>query len=152
MSTFAAESQRWSSNGSSSGGPGNESHAAGVIVLRSKDQGVGTGETSRSENAIESLLHDFQPISLEATNQSARLLKRQDNKYVVDIGRLKTILARLRDQFAVLEIDGKRVFAYSSCYFDDQLKSYYDHLLGKRLMFKIRTRCYVDSGDSFFEV
>ena len=147
MSTFAAESHRSSSNGA-----GHESHAAAVFVARSEDQPTVTEETSGSEIGIGSLFLEFQPITLEATNQSASMLKRLEQKYVLDIGSLKTFLANLRDKFAVLQIDGKTVFEYSSCYFDDQLKSYYDHLQGKRLRFKIRTRCYVDSGATFFEV
>ena len=152
MIPVAAESHKSSSIGLNSNGAGRKSQSAGIAVARSKDQRGGTGETSASDYPIESLIHDFQPITLEATNQAARMLKRQENKYVLDIGGLKTFLVDLRDTFAILEIGGKKVFGYSSCYFDDQLKSYYDHLQGKRLRFKIRTRCYVDTGTTFFEV
>ena len=72
MNIFAAESLGKSLNGSFSNGAGRESHAAELIVARSKDQGVETGEPSWSENAIGSLTLDFQPTTLEATNQSAR--------------------------------------------------------------------------------
>ncbi len=101
---------------------------------------------------LEKFIQDFAPISLEDTNKSARMLKRVANKYVVRREELREIFAALQDKFAVLEIDGVTEFTYSSCYFDDNFKSYYDHHQGKRLRFKIRQRHYIDSGKIYFEV
>lgn len=101
---------------------------------------------------IEALLSQFAPISLEATNQSARMLKRTDNKYVLNIDQLATVFGDLSDDFRGLEIEGKRIFTYNSCYFDDNYKCYHDHHQGKRQRFKVRTRHYVDSDQLYFEV
>lgn len=104
------------------------------------------------DGIIGALAAQFQGISLEETNKSAKLLKRVDNKYVVGPDELKLILGSLNKTFWALEIDGRRVFSYRSCYFDDDFACYYDHHQGRRLRFKVRTRHYVDSGEVYFEV
>lgn len=109
-------------------------------------------EPAASEGRFGPLLRTFRPISLQETIDTAAMLQRQENKYVLDAVQLAAFLEDLRHRFAVLEIDGRRVFSYSSCYFDDDHKCYYDHLQGKRLRFKARTRRYVDTGDIYFEV
>ena len=105
-----------------------------------------------ADGTIEELIQDYEPISLEETNKKSRMLKRVDNKYVLRRDELRKILDGLQDDFAVLEIDGVKEFTYSSCYFDDNFTSYYEHHQGKRLRFKIRQRHYVDSGELYFEV
>jgi hypothetical protein len=53
----------------------------------------------------------------------------------------------------VLEIDGRRRFAYRSRYFDTaDLRCFWDHVHGRKPRFKARTRCYLDSGECQFEV
>lgn len=95
----------------------------------------------------------FEAISLEETNRSASMLKRFDNKYVVNRSQFEEFLSLALDDFFILEIEGSRQFSYSSCYYDDEVyQCYLDHLQGKRHRFKVRTREYVDSGLMFFEV
>ena len=98
------------------------------------------------------LFETFDPISLEDTNNSARMLKRFDNKYVLSRPQFEEFLNFVHDDFRILEIEGTREFTYSSCYYDDNHRCYLDHHQGKRRRFKVRTREYVDSGAIYFEV
>jgi VTC domain len=109
-------------------------------------------EVETGDHEFEALLDDFDSISLQATNESARMLKRSENKYVLTNAQFRRVLLELRDAFAILEIDGKKSFRYSSCYFDDQFQLFHDHHQGKRLRLKVRTRQYIDTGDVFFEM
>jgi hypothetical protein len=53
----------------------------------------------------------------------------------------------------VLEIDGRRAFAYESVYFDtSDLLTYRQHLQGRRRRYKVRTRAYLDTAYCAFEV
>jgi hypothetical protein len=53
----------------------------------------------------------------------------------------------------VLEIDGRREFAYDTVYFDtEDLRCFRDHNEDVRPRFKARRRCYVDAGDCVCEV
>ena len=101
---------------------------------------------------VQTSLRSFLPISLEDTNKSASMLKRIDNKYIVDKPTLRSVLDLLRPDFRLLEIDGRSVFSYESCYFDDRQRCFHEHLQGRRQRFKARTRRYVESGKAFFEV
>ena len=105
-----------------------------------------------SEKTLTELFGQFTPISLDDTNKSAKMLKRFDNKYVVGRDQFETFLSLVIEDFKILEIKGTRQFSYTSCYYDDNYRCYFDHLQGKRHRFKVRTREYVDSGLMFFEV
>ena len=105
-----------------------------------------------AKKSLEEMFWAFDPITLEETNRSARMLKRFDNKYVLDRTQFDAFLSLVHKDFAILEIDGIREFSYSSCYYDDHHRCYLDHHQGKRRRFKVRTREYVDSGAIYFEV
>jgi hypothetical protein len=99
------------------------------------------------------LVAGFDAISLDELNEHAELLCRVDNKYIVDLETVGELVDALRDEFRVLEIDGRRVFTYETVYFDSpQLGAYRAHLQGRRRRFKVRSRRYVDSGLHVFEV
>ena len=101
---------------------------------------------------MQALLNDFEPISLEKTNQLAKMLNRVDNKYVVDYEQFAALLDTVRNQFAVLNIEGRNEFQYASCYYDDNFSCYFEHHQARRQRVKARTREYVNSGLLFFEV
>lgn len=102
---------------------------------------------------IENSLSVYAPINLASLNERAEMLARIDNKYIVKGKELVPALACLSEHFDVLEIDGKRAFEYSSCYFDDtERRTYYDHHQRRRKRCKIRVREYVDAGIYFLEV
>ncbi|MBP2413944.1 hypothetical protein JOF48_002743 [Arthrobacter stackebrandtii] len=92
------------------------------------------------------------PISLEAVNEEAALQRRVDKKFLLTRSQLAALLDRLGSDFAVMEIAGRRVFGYSSTYFDTPgLDQFRAHRQGRRRRFKVRTRTYLDSGLCMFE-
>ena len=98
-------------------------------------------------------LDDLKPISLDELDSRAALLRRVDTKYVAEISVLHELLERLPEPHDVLEIQGRRQFAYETTYFDTpDLVCFRDHIDGKRPRFKSRTRYYVDTKQCVFEV
>lgn len=92
-------------------------------------------------------------ISLAELNEKAAMQTRIDRKYIVDAAYAAEVLATLPADAAVLEINGEREFAYDSVYFDTpDLESYRLGATGRRNRYKVRTRSYVDTGDTFLEV
>ena len=65
-------------------------------------------------------LDAFRTISLETLDERAALLKRVDTKYLLAEADLEALLAELAADHDVLEIDGRRRFAYRSVSFDTQ--------------------------------
>ncbi len=108
---------------------------------------------TKPKKTLSQLFGKFNSISLEETNKKAKMLKRFDNKYVINRINFESFLEFLHEDFSILEIEGIREFSYSSCYYDDKkYQCYFDHQQGKRRRFKVRTREYLDSGLLFFEV
>ena len=101
---------------------------------------------------MQTLLNDFQTVSLGETNRLAKMLSRVDNKYVVDYQQFGALLDIVRDDYAVLNIEGRNEFQYASCYYDDSFSCYFEHHQARRQRVKVRTREYVNSGLIFFEV
>jgi hypothetical protein len=92
-------------------------------------------------------------IDLSALDAGAALLTRIDRKYVVPVEILERLVLSLDDSWSALEIDGSRLFGYSSVYFDTpDFVTYRAHLQGRRRRFKVRVRRYVDSDDCMLEV
>jgi hypothetical protein len=95
----------------------------------------------------------FPALGLEALNSAAALQDRVDTKYVISLADFAALAERLRDTHAVLEIDGRRAFAYRTTYFDTaELRVFRDHVQERRRRYKCRSREYVDSGLCTFEV
>ncbi|HWV24927.1 MAG TPA: polyphosphate polymerase domain-containing protein [Thermomicrobiales bacterium] len=102
---------------------------------------------------MQSLLSTFDPISLEETNQEARLLTRTDSKYMVPWDTFVDWARTLHASHRILEIDNRRLFTYDTRYFDtSDLDLFRHHIQGRRRRFKIRTRQYVESKLSFLEI
>ena len=102
---------------------------------------------------IDWLTSDFSPISLDELNETAEMLSRIDNKYVVPRVALQRLVPALRHEFNILDIDQRRAFTYDTRYFDDaQRSAYFEHHQGLRKGFKVRVRRYADAGLSFLEV
>lgn len=98
------------------------------------------------------ILSDFSPITLGEMN-SVSLMKRSDTKFVFPLRSLPAILRAMSGGYRVLQIDKKSVFHYANMYFDtaDQ-RLYQQHHNGRLNRYKIRSRRYIESGQSFFEV
>ena len=102
---------------------------------------------------IVELLEQFAPVSLRELEDRAALLRRVDNKYAVERQAFLELSAGLKDDHDVLEIDGRRAFAYRTTYFDTpDLRCFTDHVDGHLPRFKARTRLYQDSDQCTFEV
>jgi hypothetical protein len=92
-------------------------------------------------------------IALPDLTQRAALQTRVDRKYLVTTATLAAMMDEIAGSTAALDIDGRRVFGYSSVYFDtDDLLCFREHRQGRRRRFKVRTRSYLDSGDCLLEV
>jgi hypothetical protein len=92
-------------------------------------------------------------ISLSELDRRAALQRRTDTKYVVTWDQLRALTGDLAADHQVLEIDGRRSFTYESVYFDTpDLDSFRAHVEDRVPRFKVRSRLYVDSGTSSFEL
>ncbi|MCC6496022.1 MAG: polyphosphate polymerase domain-containing protein [Propionibacteriaceae bacterium] len=92
-------------------------------------------------------------VSLERLLQAAALQTRVDRKYVLDEAELPEVLRHLDGAAEVLSIDGRRQFAYRSTYFDTpELDAFHRAGRGRRRRFKVRTRVYRHSGETWLEV
>ena len=92
-------------------------------------------------------------ISLAELIARAALQVRLDRKYLVTAAEFARLAARLEGELEALDIDGRRSFGYESHYFDTpSLLTYREHLAGYSDRFKLRTRSYLDSGETMFEV
>ena len=84
---------------------------------------------------------------------SVKLMNRTDTKFVFPLTTLIKILPKLVKHYRVLEINGVRLNAYRSLYFDtEDFQFYHQHHNGKTNRNKVRFREYIDSGLSFLEV
>lgn len=101
---------------------------------------------------IKDLLQEFRPISLSEMDE-VKLLNRTDTKFVFNKQQLLEILPQLTEDYASLEINGKRAAKYKTLYFDtEDFQLYTLHHNGKKNRNKVRFRSYVDSDLSFLEV
>ena len=97
-------------------------------------------------------LADFAPVSLEAIGQRASQ-DRCDTKFLLPQGQLPALLDSLRQDYRVLEVGGVRLHHYRTLYFDTAgFDLYRRHQRSARRALKIRSRQYVGSGRSFFEL
>ena len=98
------------------------------------------------------LLNTFAPITLEEMS-GVKLMNRTDTKFVTTVERLCRLLTLARDDYRAQEIDGKRIAAYYTAYFDTpDFNMYVVHQNGHVGRQKLRIRSYVDSGLNFLEV
>lgn len=93
------------------------------------------------------------PIDLDELQRTAGLTTRADRKYIVDWTTLGELLRAVEISHRVLDISGRRVFRYESIYFDSPaLGAFHDHLQGRRRRYKVRSRRYLDTGLTMFEL
>lgn len=110
---------------------------------------------SPSRHALQSLaqrLAGFSTISL-AEIERATLQTREDTKFVLGESTLLNLLNRLEDSYAILYHCGSRIQPYHTLYFDTpDLQMYHAHHRGAAVRYKVRSREYVLSGLTMFEV
>ncbi|NCA85409.1 MAG: polyphosphate polymerase domain-containing protein [Clostridia bacterium] len=94
----------------------------------------------------------MQHISLDEMDQ-VRLLDRFDKKFVFPLFALPAILSEAARWYRVLEIEGHRILAYRSTYYDTPyLGMYLAHHNRKLNRYKVRRREYLTTGQAFFEI
>jgi len=114
-----------------------------------------TATAVTAHDRVRAVLHPLDAVGLDELVTSAALLARVDRKYVLTVDDALAVLDRLARTGGarVLEIDGRRQFGYESVYFDTpDLASFRLTATRRRRRFKVRTRTYLDSGESFLEV
>lgn len=98
------------------------------------------------------IINTFETISLKEM-ENVSLMKRTDTKFIIHEKNLIEILASIKDQYRVLEINKNRMLPYSSLYFDTPAKKFYtDHHNQKVNRTKVRIRKYVESNICFLEI
>jgi hypothetical protein len=76
-----------------------------------------------------------------------------DTKYILSKAQLALLLEEIKEEQFVLEIDNTRVFNYKTIYFDTpDFQFYKDHHNGCVNRIKVRSREYVESNLSFYEI
>jgi VTC domain len=99
-----------------------------------------------------SFLTAMSTVSL-AELDSVALLNRIDNKYVLNKQQLELILPVIQQNYRVLLIGNDNIFTYENNYFDTKdLQFYYDHHNGYTNRMKVRSRKYLETNTSFFEI
>ena len=95
----------------------------------------------------------FEKFSLEELQERAPMNRRVDRKYILSKEALPEVLAACAASYQLLTIHSKHVFDYDTWYYDTpEYSIYHHHHQGKGNRFKVRKRCYVQSGETFVEV
>lgn len=92
------------------------------------------------------------PVSLAELGEAA-LMDRVDRKYMIPAGTLADLLAELAGDYRVLEVEGRRLAAYTTRYYDTADLSFYTaHHNGRAPRFKVRVRTYEGAESGYLEV
>lgn len=103
--------------------------------------------------AIDEVLLGRAATDLTTVRASGDLQQRYDTKYVLNVDTALELLAVLDPQWRVLEVDRQRSTAYQSSYYDDpDFGLFHDHVQGRRLRYKVRTRRYGDDPTEMLEI
>lgn len=113
---------------------------------------AGVPEQDTALCSAQQIIDRFEPIELGAM-AGVSLLNRTDTKFVMGSSTLLAALQQLSGDYRVLEVEGVRRHHYQTLYFDTaDFALYYRHHAGASDRYKVRSRAYVESGLSFFEV
>lgn len=98
------------------------------------------------------VLDSYEPITLDQMADS-KLMDRVDTKYVTTRQILDAVLALASSDYYVLYTGGSPVSRYDTLYFDTEgLDMYMMHQNGRLNRTKVRTRTYVNTGESYLEI
>lgn len=104
-------------------------------------------------SGIAAVVAALPPITLEELNQRAALLRRTDRKYILTDDQFLDLLRQVDGDVRVLEIEDERNPRYESLYFDTpEHDSFRAAAHKRRRRFKVRTRSYVETQQTFLEV
>jgi len=97
-------------------------------------------------------INSMDALTLEQLD-SVALMNRIDRKYVLKSNELQLLISEITSNYYVLQIDGHRMFTYENNYFDTKdLQFYFNHHNGYVHRIKVRSRKYVETNASFFEI
>lgn len=103
--------------------------------------------------AIEENLLRRDATDLDTLRASGDLQDRYDTKYVLNLDAALKVLDVLDSDWQVLQVNQKRFTPYESSYYDDQnFGLFRDHVMGRRLRYKVRTRRYGNDPDEMLEI
>jgi len=109
-----------------------------------------TVDTSASTSLT---LGRLRPVDLDTVLAHAELLERVDRKYVVPLSLGRDLVGSLVESHQVLSVAGRTTTTYRTTYFDTaELQCVRDHIQGRRLRFKARSRLYVEDDLCRLEV
>ena len=112
-----------------------------------------TAPDSDDGSGFRSAIDQMQPVALDEINREAALLTRTDRKYIVSDAQLGALAADFVDRCSVLQLDGRRNFAYSTTYHDTpDRRLHRDTAYRRPTRFKVRVREYADTGLAMLEV
>lgn len=104
-------------------------------------------------DSVASAVGALRPVGLDELVERAELLTRLDRKYMLPLTDLPYVVGGLDEDVRVLEVNGERLFAYRSVYFDTpDMVGYLGAARRRRRRFKLRIRTYLASGQHFLEV
>ena len=105
------------------------------------------------QHAVDQVLSSLPPITLEEMD-GVKLLNRIDTKYLTDEATLVRVLAEAGAAgYRALEAEGEKISPYNSVYYDTEgLRMFLDHHNRRLVRQKVRTRVYVNSGDTYLEI
>ncbi|HZK09000.1 MAG TPA: polyphosphate polymerase domain-containing protein [Bacteroidales bacterium] len=107
---------------------------------------------ANSHQQVQDSAARLQAITLGEMDQ-VKLLDRFDRKFVFPLFALPDILSEAARWYRILEIDGHRILAYQSTYYDTpDREMYLAHHNGKLNRYKVRRREYLTTGQVFFEI
>ncbi|WP_181772543.1 polyphosphate polymerase domain-containing protein [Amycolatopsis pittospori] len=109
--------------------------------------------SARGTATVAAVARRLPSLSLAEVVATSGLMSRTDRKYVLRLNDFLAVTQALEASLVCLEIGGQRVFGYSSTYFDTpDLAIFRAHRQDRRRRFKIRTRTYTDSADTYCEL
>lgn len=101
---------------------------------------------------IDEIIGSIESTTLDGMNE-VRLQNRKDTKHVLALSKLPEVLQKIADNYLILEIDGCRTMQYKTLYYDTpDFELYTMHHNGKLNRYKFRSRTYVETNSSFFEI
>ncbi len=97
-------------------------------------------------------MNEFEPITLEEMD-GVKLMSRTDTKFLFNEDQFTLMMNIAKNQYRILEVNGKRISRYKTLYYDTAgLSLYAKHQSGKLNRYKVRHRTYVETEAGFLEV
>ena len=101
---------------------------------------------------IKKCLLPFNKVTLPDLDK-VQLMNRIDKKFCLHINQLPAVLEAIKNDYSLLEIQGRTLFHYDNTYFDTpDNQMFLAHHNGRSIRVKIRIRRYVDSDLNFLEI